>query len=70
MIVKMSIPERAALSRKHNPNRTIRNLCLTNTEMHDLILDLYGLNKLSDDPQDLTFEVEDDKKYMMYLLTR
>lgn len=66
----MSIPERAALSRKHNPGRANRETSMTNAEIHDLILNVYGINKLTDDPMDLTFEVIDDKKYLMYLLTR
>lgn len=69
MIVHMTAPERAALSRKLNPNRAIRSLCLSNAEMHVLILELYGLRQIGD-PWDLTFEVEDDKKYLMYVLTR
>lgn len=68
--ITMAVPDRAAISRKHNPRRAIRGVCLTNTEMDAIILDLYGLRKIGDDPLDLTFEVEDDKKYLMYLLTR
>lgn len=68
--MKMSITERAAISRKHNPGRHRRETSLTNAEMNDLILNVYGINKLTDDPMDLTFEVIDDKKYLMYLLTR
>lgn len=66
----MLITERAAISRKHNPGRWKRETSLTEAEMHDLILNLYGINKLTDDPLDLTFEVVDDKKYLMYILTR
>lgn len=68
--MKMSITERAAISRKHNPGRRWGETYMTNAEMNDLILNVYGINKLTDDPMDLTFQVVDDKKYLMYLLTR
>ena len=66
--IKMPVSDRVAISRRHNPMRRSRGECLTNIEMEAIILDLYGLKKIGDDPLDLTFEVEDDKKYMMYLL--
>lgn len=69
MIVKMSIPERVALSRKHNPNWADKKLCLSNTELHGIILNLYGLRQVGE-VLDLTFAIEDDKKYLMYVLTR
>lgn len=68
-LIKMPVTERAALTRKHNPRRP-RSLSLSNAQMNDIILDLYGLRKCGEDPFDLTFEVVDDKKYLMYILTR
>lgn len=69
-LIKMPVTDRAALTRKHNPRRATRGLCLSNAQMNDIILDLYGLRKCGEDPFDLTFEVVDDKKYLMYILTR
>lgn len=67
--IKMPVSDRAAISRRHNPNLGARTGWMTNVEMESIILDLYGLKKIDPlDPQDLTFEVVDDKKYMMYLL--
>ena len=67
--IVMSAPDRAAISRRHNPTLGFTSSgWMTNVEMEAIILDLYGLKKLTDDPHDLTFAVEDDKKYMMYLL--
>lgn len=70
--IKMSLDERRDISLKHNP-RVVgpsgRSYCsLTNEQVDQIILEVYGLRKLSFDPLDLTFVVEDDKKYMMYLL--
>jgi hypothetical protein len=67
-VVVMPIAERVAISRRHNPYGHNRVVCLSNVEMNALILDLYGLSKTGDDQLDLTFEVVDEKKYMMYLL--
>ena len=72
-IINMSIPERAAISRRHNPFQKmgptlLRDGLMTHDQMTELILDLYGLRKFGDDPSDLKFSVEDEKKYMMYLL--
>ena len=69
MIIHMSPVDRTAITRKLNINRDIRELCLSNKEMNDLILDLYGLRQVGE-IWDLTFEVEDDKKYLMYVLMR
>lgn len=67
--IVMPVPDRAAISRRHNPTLGFAQAgWMTNEEMEAIILDLYGLKKLTDDPHDLTFIVEDDKKYMMYLL--
>lgn len=66
--ISMSIPDRTAMSRRHNPTRLLWRDGMTNSEMEVIILELYGLRKISDIPLDLTFAVEDDKKYMMYLL--
>jgi hypothetical protein len=70
-IVNMSLSERVSFSRRHNPRAAgiDRKVSMTNKEMEEIILNLYGLKKLNlYDPLDLTFVVEDDKKYMMYLL--
>lgn len=71
-IIRMSLKERLLISDRHN--RMIqgdsgkRYLELYNEQVDQIILDLYGLRKITDDALDLTFAVEDDKKYMMYLL--